>query len=327
MNIDSQLRNLLASYPSHAPQADMQHRAPRAQQESQISYAGNDAKSPASNAVGNGHATKSEANSLRSLLDRLLKMLEGSTQRKTQPDAQASNAASSGSNTNANNQGNPANRANGSVGSNTQRGEQPYRGQSVDEPKNGSAYSADDLVDGFRQKEGTMNCVTVGGIKAAMQKFGGPKEIYSSVEKKGDGYDVKMRDDPNKTYHVTDAELKEAAGKSGFEGNNQQMLNDANFMYAVSAKRAQQENNDGTASHSFSAALNSLNTWENTTEGLERLGLKNHIQATTAQDLANGAAGVMAQNDHVFTVLNGAIENYGSLAGSPASMAQAFKLR
>ena len=195
------------------------------------------------------------------------------------------------------------------------------------EPHAAKPYSQTALVDGFRQKRGTMNCVSVAGIKAAMQRFGGPNEIYSSVEKTRDGYDISMRDNPNRIFHVTNEEIDEATRKSGFTGNNEKMLKEANFMYAVSAKRAQFENNDGRASESFSAALATLDSWEHTHEGLYRLGLEHYVEHTSAMDLANGAPGVMASNDHVYTVLNGRKDNYGSLGYSPAPWDSALKLR
>ena len=327
MNIDAQLRNLFANPPSHPPKADAQPSAPsesRAQQGARINYGGNQAKSPAStaNAGGNGQATKREANPLSSFLSTLMKMLGGSDQQKPQPDAQASNTGSQGASPHANNQGNSANRMNGSALNNQQPDAQASNsGKSVAEPKNGSPYSADDLVDGFRQKGGTENCVTVGGIKAAMQEFGGPKEVYSSVEKNGDGYDVKMRDDPNKTYHVTNDELKEAAQKSGFEGKNPQMLNDANFMYAVSAKREQMENKG-----SFSQSLGELNRVQDAIKGFERLGLQNHVQHTVVRELVNGASGVIAQDNHVAAVLDGKAEDYGKSGRTPDTGTFALKL-
>ena len=188
-------------------------------------------------------------------------------------------------------------------------------------------YSPTELVSGFSQKWGTMNCVTVAGIKAAMQRFGGPNQVYSSVEQTRDGFNIRMRDNPNKTYHVTYAELQYAANHSGFKGTNPKMLNEANFMYAVSAKRAQYENNNGYASQSFAAAVRSLDSWEHTPEGLDRLGLRNYVQPATAQDLIRGTPGVMDQNDHVFTVLNGRAENYGGLGYQPNPWAPALKLR
>ncbi len=43
-------------------------------------------------------------------------------------------------------------------------------------------YTPTALLNGFRQLRGSMNCVTVAGIKAAMQRFGGPNEVYWSVK-------------------------------------------------------------------------------------------------------------------------------------------------
>jgi len=135
-------------------------------------------------------------------------------------------------------------------------------------PKAASGYSPTELLSGFSQKWGTMNCVTVAGIKAAMQRFGGPERVYLSIEATPTGFNVRMRDNPFKTYHVTHAEIQYASNRSGFRGDNQKILNEANFMYAVSAKRAQHENNDGYASRSFAAAVSSLDSWEYTQEGL-----------------------------------------------------------
>ncbi|MDL2182746.1 hypothetical protein P5706_00890 [Pseudomonas sp. ChxA] len=194
------------------------------------------------------------------------------------------------------------------------------------QPQANGPYSPAALLDGFWQKWGTMNCVTVAGIKAAMQRFGGPNEVYFSVQRTYGGFDVRMRDNPRKVYHVTFDELAHATRHSGFRGNNQKILNEANFMYAVSAKRAQLENNDGYAARGFTAAVHSLDTWEHTAEGLNRLGLANYVQHTNAQDLINGAPGVMAENDHVVTVLNGRKDHYGRVGYRPNPWAAALKL-
>jgi hypothetical protein len=195
------------------------------------------------------------------------------------------------------------------------------------QPQAGGPYSPAALLNGFWQKWDSMNCVTVAGIKAAMQRFGGPNEVYFSVQRTYDGFDVRMRDNPNNIYHVTFDELAYAANSSGFSGYNQKILNEANFMYAVSAKRAQFENNNGYAAHSFADAVNSLNSWEFMEEGLNRLGLGNYVQHTNAQELINGAAGVIAKNNHVFTVLNGRADHYGTSGYTPYWGAPALKLR
>lgn len=72
--------------------------------------------------------------------------------------------------------------------------------------------------------------------------------------------------------------------------------------------------------------MSSLDTWEHTQEGLDRLGLRNYVRPAFAQDLIRGVPGVMAQNGHVFTVLNGRTENYGSLGYQPNPWAPALKL-
>ena len=330
MNIDSQLRNLFASHSPHSAQTDTQpsaSSAPRAQQGSQISFGSDNSPAPnsafrAANAGNTNPASQGESKTISSFISKLMAMLGSSDQNNAQPQAQTSNANNPGSSPNTINYANSANRASGSGQSNAQQGEQAsYGGKAGNEPKNGSPYRAEDLVDGFRQKGGTKNCVTVGTIKAAMQEYGGPKEVYSSVEKNGDGYDVKMKDDPSKTYHVTNDELKQAAQKSGFEGNDPKMLNDANFMYAVSAKREQQEEGG-----SFSDGLNALNQSQLTMNGFERLGLKNHVKQASVEELVNGAAGAIAINDHVATVLNGRVDDYGKLGGAPDPNADALKL-
>lgn len=330
MNIHSQLKNLFAGDSSHSSQPDAQSsapRAPHAQQGGQVNFgnAGKKSMTP-TRAKDTYQPSLGASASLSAQLKALLKILDGLLQSIRQPYTQPSNTNNPSFNPNAFNDHstNHVNRPRRNTP--TTHTHAPNSSKAVTEPKNASPYSDKDLVDGFAQQLGTMNCVTVGGIKAAMKQYGGPKEIYSSVQKTADGYDVKMRDNPNKTYHVTNQEIQQATQQSGFSGNNPQMLNDANFMYAVSAKRAQEENNNGTASRSFSDALATLNGWEHTAEGLQRLGLQNHIQQATPQELANGAAGVMTHANHVFTVLNGRVEDHGRLGGAPGAWVEAYKL-
>ncbi|MPR01400.1 hypothetical protein F0169_04500 [Pseudomonas sp. MAFF 212408] len=307
MNIYSLIINTFNGHPPSSAPADTQppaRRAPRPTKGPQsISFGPANSKSPASSSTTakadttDGKQPLQELLSLvRSMVTAIETLLAGLDEKKTPPDAKPTPTPTP-------------------------------KDLPDNAPKPGKPYTPDALINGFSQKRGSMNCVTVAGIKAAMQRFGGPKEVYASVEQTKDGVDVKMRDAPNKTFHVTTAELKYAAAHSGFKGSNQKMLNDANFMYAVSAKRAQMENNDGTASRSFAAAVKTLDTWEHTQEGLQRLGLRNYVQRTSAKELANGTPGVMAQNDHVFTVLNGRIENYGNLGSRPNGWAEAYKLK
>lgn len=168
---------------------------------------------------------------------------------------------------------------------------------------------------GFSQgSEG--NCVTVSAIKAAMMRFGQkPTDIYQDVKETGNGYDVTMRD--GFQLHLSKGELQQAAREARFKDDDPSMMTDANFMYGVSAKRAQMENNDGSAGRSYSAALNSLNDGEVSREGLQRLGLKNYIRQGTQADLANGVLGTLERDAHSMAVIGGREEVYGTRGGYP----------
>lgn len=198
------------------------------------------------------------------------------------------------------------------------------------DPKASKTYKPEDLVAGFSQSGGTANCVTIAEMKATMQKFGGPSQIYSSIEKTGDGFDVTMKDNPGKKYHVTNEELQYASSHSGFKGNNEQMLKDANFMYAVSAKRAQGEGNDGKRfannSSGFAKAMHSLNDFENAKEGFDRLGIGHRVRRSSAQELANGAIGALLRDQHSVAIINGREDNYGKTGRRPTRQDVALKL-
>ena len=143
----------------------------------------------------------------------------------------------------------------------------------------------DNIWSGFRQGPDG-NCVTVSAIKAAMYRFGqSPTDIFKEVTKTSGGYQVVMRDDFKLT--LTDRELAEGARGARFVGADKGMLKDAQFLFAVSAKRAQMENNDRTAGRSFQAAIRSLNNGEDETgpgEGFMRLGLKKHMKKVSVRD-------------------------------------------
>lgn len=163
-----------------------------------------------------------------------------------------------------------------------------------------------------------LNCVTVSAIKAAMMKYGqNPQGIYSRITETAQGYTVTMRD--SCTVHLTHDELKQARKGSNFHGENKGLLNDAIFLYAVSAKRAQVENHDFVAGKSFAAAMGSLNDKETSGEALRRLGLFAFTYNSNAQELASGVPGTLANHDHSVGVFDGFIDFYGSkmkLAGS-----------
>ncbi|MFD1680986.1 ANIS5 family metal-binding protein [Pseudomonas rhodesiae] len=162
------------------------------------------------------------------------------------------------------------------------------------------------------------NCITVSAIKAAMMHFGKkPTDVFKSVKEAGDGYDVEMRDGVK--VHLSKDELKQAALHARFRGDDPEMLTNANFMYAVSAKRAQKENNDGVAGRSFMAAMQSLNDGEYAREGLDRLGLRGHYRPATDADLKSSKVGTVEYGGHSMAVIDGRIEKWGRRGLAPES--------
>ncbi|SDU86961.1 hypothetical protein [Pseudomonas brenneri] len=177
---------------------------------------------------------------------------------------------------------------------------------------------ADDIWGGFRQGPDG-NCVTVSAIKAAMHKFGqSPTDIYKSVSETARGYDVTMRDGFNLT--LTKPELAQASAGARFVGRDRGMLKDAQFLFAVSCKRAQIENNDGKAARSFSAAIQTLNNGEDEWgggEGFLRLGLKKHMKKVPVSTLANGQVGMVNRARHSVAIIDGKEELWGSKGKAP----------
>lgn len=178
----------------------------------------------------------------------------------------------------------------------------------------------DNIWNGFRQgRRG--NCVTISAIKAAMAKFGqSPTDIYRSVEKVADGYRVVMRD--GFELQLKQSELDQAIRGADFVLlNDPEMLKDAHFLFACSAKRAQMENNDGWASRSLDAAIQSLNNGEDERgpgEGFERLGLKDHMARVSALAFADKSLiGMVNRRGHSVAVVDGSEEIYGKKRGRP----------
>ncbi|WP_411382435.1 hypothetical protein [Pseudomonas sp. MPB26] len=178
----------------------------------------------------------------------------------------------------------------------------------------------DHIWNGFRQgKDG--NCVTISAIKAAMAKFGqSPTDIYTSVKKVSEGYEVVMRDGFKLT--LTMSELDRAIRSSNFVAlNDNEMLKDAHFLFACSVKRAQIENNDGWASRSFEAAIRTLNDGEDESgsgEGFKRLGLKSYMENVSVGDFADRSLiGMVNPRGHSVAVVDGSEEIYGKRGGRP----------
>lgn len=173
----------------------------------------------------------------------------------------------------------------------------------------------DDIWGGFRQGPDG-NCVTVSAIKAAMMRFGQkPTDIFEDFKRTGDGYSVVMRDGFKLSF--SNAELQLGSRGSQFIGPNKEMLEDARILFTASAKRAQMENNDGTAARSFNQAIKTLNDGEYSREGLLRLGLKNHIKTVPLSALLNGMIGTIERRGHSVAVIEGVEELWGKRGGKP----------
>ena len=176
-------------------------------------------------------------------------------------------------------------------------------------PANTGIKPGDIFKDFYQLAEG--NCVTISAIKAAMMRFGhNPHGIYKTIEATDSGYRIVMRD--GFKLHITDDELKQAkAGANVGTDRANDVLVNAHFLYAVSAKRAYLENKDGEANRSFAAAIRSLNDGEYPGQALRRLGLKDFVAPATLQDFLNGAIGTVNSGFHSMAAVGGFVDSYG----------------
>lgn len=178
----------------------------------------------------------------------------------------------------------------------------------------------DNIWNGFRQGPDG-NCVTISAIKAAMMKFGqSPTDIFKSVRGVGDGYHVEMRD--GYRLDLKKDELEKATRASRFVlMTDSGMLKDAHFLFAVSAKRAMMENNDGTAGRSIEHAIHSLNNGEDELvagEGFLRLGLRQHMRTVSVTAFRDKSLiGMVNRQRHSVAVIDGCEELYGKKGGAP----------
>jgi hypothetical protein len=188
--------------------------------------------------------------------------------------------------------------------------ERPQPGRT--RPANPDAYFT-----GFKQG-GAGNCVSVAAIKAAMTKFG-PDNVFKSVSRSGNGYDITMRDGVK--VRVSDAELSTASRQSRISGRNPELVRKANLMYAVMAKRAQRDGNDGLKNMSFERACRSLNDGESYLEGPRWLGLKDHMRKINPDHIDRYSAAVGASSRHAVFASGGYVDHYGrKRAGSRNGM-------
>ncbi len=188
--------------------------------------------------------------------------------------------------------------------------------------KPGMGRETDNIWTGFKQGPDG-NCTTVAAIKAAMMKFGKqPTDVFRDVKASGDGYDVQMRD--GFQLHLSKNELMQAAQQARFEGTDPEMITNANFIYAASAKRAHMQGNEGhghgndqNAKRSYLDALVSLNDGERPDEVLDRLGMNGLYRKSSSDELASGALGITAYGGHTMAVMGGHTELWGGRGGRP----------
>lgn len=186
-----------------------------------------------------------------------------------------------------------------------------------DRTEKGHVKTANEITTGFVQgAEG--NCATISAIKAAMKVMGpDPKDVYKSVTEANGGYDIVQKD--GKQIHLGKDELAQAKKAANFNGDDKELMKNAIFMYAVSAKRAQMENNDGVANRSFGHALRSLNDGEYSSEGLKRLGLTDFIRTVPVSALRAGETGTIdvPRERHAMAVMDGRLERWGRRGEAP----------
>lgn len=180
--------------------------------------------------------------------------------------------------------------------------------------KRDSKLTDEQITTGFVQgQEG--NCATVSGIKALFKAAGtdDPEKLNKSVEKTEGGYKVVQMD--GEEVNLTDAELETAKKAANFNGSDKEMVKNATFEFALAAKRAQKEHNDGAAT--FEQGLQSLNNGDYSDAGLKRLGLEDYISKGSAADLASGQVGTIDRDGHAVAVMSGREELYGTKGAVP----------
>ncbi|WP_256678908.1 hypothetical protein [Pseudomonas sp. J380] len=124
-----------------------------------------------------------------------------------------------------------------------------------------------------------------------------------------------MRDDFQ--LRLTDSELAQAAQGSRFIGPDKEMLKDAQFLFAVSAKRAQMEDKRWYGEQEFSCCHSQPEQWEDEWgpgEGFLRLGLRKHMRTVPVSALAGGQVGMCNRDKHSVAVINGREELWGAEA-------------
>lgn len=172
----------------------------------------------------------------------------------------------------------------------------------------------------FGLTEGEFNNTgMVAGIKAAMMRFGqSPTEVFTSVREDKGGCEVVMKD--GYKVSLTREEVDKARQWADFNGADAGMVKDATFMYAVAAKREQQNRsieirNGGIIKYSddpFEAAMDSLNNYFGGNKALVNLGLSGYIREMPySQAESEGVVGVVTANYQSLLMAGGNVDLSG----------------
>ena len=162
-----------------------------------------------------------------------------------------------------------------------------------------------DLLNSWGQgSEG--NCSSVATIKAAMDKYGDDvfKKMDGSAE---DGYNITMKDGYSTT--LSPEELQKAQRMSDFEGSGE-AKEYAEVLYAAMAKRAQDEEHEG--SRTYERALHSLSNGEDPYHSAHLLGLDGQVRSVPICELAGADGAVAWSGTHAVYVDSGYTDHYGS---------------
>ncbi|MGY2402324.1 hypothetical protein [Pseudomonas sp. SDO5271_S396] len=169
-----------------------------------------------------------------------------------------------------------------------------------------------DIFTDFTQG-GQGHCAAVAAIKAAMMRFGhSPYGIYKNIEAVADGFNIVMRD--GFSLHVTHGEIRHATTIADFRcGSPNDVLTNANFLFAVTAKRMQKERLFFDSFTTFEECVGSLNSGAHPGDILRRMGLGTRIVGASMKDLRNGAIGTLWTLGHVGVVAGGYLDHYGKV--------------
>jgi hypothetical protein len=178
----------------------------------------------------------------------------------------------------------------------------------------GETTLSDDLIQSFRQTD-RGNCASTALIKAAMHEFGA--DIFQNVEKLPDGsYNVTMQDGFHE--NISRSELEAAATATHYAGGSNETKSFATLSYASMAKRAFAMGHEGA--QTYGQALLSLNDGEVAGNVPLYLGLQNHVDYISVEEVGQHDHAVVSGNGHAYFVeKQGDGQLMGDKWGTPTS--------